>query len=94
MELAGTVRTIIADHDKEILDDSIYFVMYTTKYTGTLQPQDDNGNPLAWYSFDEAIKLEKANTWSGDKIVQVLQRLKAKNYDSFAFEEYITAHSL
>jgi hypothetical protein len=94
MEFAGTIRTIISDTDKEILDDSIYFIMYATRYTGTLLPQDDNGNPLGWYSFDEAIKLEKENTWSGEKTVEVLKRFKAGNYDSFAFEEYITAASL
>lgn len=94
MQTAGTVRTIISTPDKEILDDSIYFVMYATQHTGTLQPRDDNGNPLAWYSFDEAIKVEEANTWSGKKTVDVLKRFKAHNYESFAFEEYITANSL
>lgn len=94
MQLAGTVRTIIADPDKEILDDSIYFVMYAKNYTGTLQPTDDNGNPLNWYTFDEAIKREEENTWSGEKTLAVLKRFQKGNFDSFTFEEYITAASL
>lgn len=94
LQLAGTVRVVISDADKEILDDSILFVMYATSYKGELKQVDDGGNPLSWYSFDEAIKLEKANPWTGDKSVEVLQRFKEGNFDPFIFEEYITAASL
>lgn len=94
MKLAGTVRTIITRPDKEVLDDSIYFIMYATKHTGLLNEKDDNDNPLAWYSFDEAIKLEQKNAGSGDKTVEVLKRFQTKNFETFAFEEYLTANSL
>ncbi len=94
MQLAGVVRTIIATPEKEVLDDSIYFIMYATAHAGTLNAHDDNGNPLAWYSFDKAIELERANKWSGDKTLEVVKRLKDKNYESFSFEEWITTDSL
>lgn len=94
MKLAGTVRTIISNAEKEVLEDTIYFIMFSTTHSGILRPEDDNGNSLAWYSFDEAIKLEKKNIWSGDKTTEVVERFSQGNFEPFAFEEYVTAESL
>lgn len=94
MRLAGTVRSIISTPQKEILDDSVYFIMYSTSCTGELQEKDDNGNPLRWYEFNEAIHLEEKNKWSGDKTVEAIKRLSIGNFESFAFEEEITAGSI
>lgn len=94
MQLAGTVRTIILDPQKEVLEDSVYFIMYATSHTGTLQEKDDNGNSLNWYSFAEAIQLEKVNNWSGEKTLEVVKRFSQGNFEPFAFEECISVESM
>ncbi len=94
MKLAGTLRTLIYNSEKVILEDCIYFIMYATSFSGESFEKDDNGNPLVWYSFDEAIKLEEKNKWSGEKSVEIIKRLCKGNFQSFAFEEEILADSL
>ena len=87
MKWVGTVRTLIFNSHKDLVDDSFYFVCFATGYEGTVKVQDDSNDPLEWYSFDEAIELEKKNRSSGEKTVEILRRFKSRNFEPFSFEE-------
>lgn len=94
MKWVGTIRTLAFNSKKDLIDDSMYFICYSTSYRGKLKEIDDNDSPLSWYSIDEAIKFEETNKGSGDKTVEVLKRFKTGNFTPFAFEEYIQAESI
>ena len=91
MRWVGTLRTIIKSPHKDLIDDSVYFICYATSYRGTLKKYDDSDHPLAWYSFDEAIRFEEKNPGSGDAAVEIMKRFKAKYYETFVFEEIVEA---
>lgn len=93
MTLLGSIRTLAFNTTKDLIDDSIYFVCYSTTFTGEVKKDDDSGDPLQWYSFNQAIDLEKKNKGSGDKSVEILNRLKDQNYTQISFEEQILAET-
>lgn len=90
MKWVGTVRTRAFTKEKDLVDDSIYFVCYATEYEETVNEFEDNGELLKWYTFEEAIALENKNKESGEKTVEILERFQKKNFEPFVFEETIT----
>jgi len=94
MKWIGTIRTRVFNRTNDLIDDALYFICYAVTYRGDIRSVDDNKCPLAWYSFDRAIQVEKANRGSGDKTIEVLKRLKSNNFEPFVFEEMVHAESL
>lgn len=94
MKWVGTIRTLVFNSKKDLVDDSFYFVCYATSYEGTLKQQDDSDDPLGWYSFEDAIEMEKKNRSSGEKTVEILTRFKNKNFTPFCFEETTTSEEM
>jgi hypothetical protein len=89
MNWIGTLRTQIFDKQHDLLDDSIYFVCFADSHSGEINKVDDHDLELRWHSFEEALEVEKKSRASGDKSLEVLQRIQAKNYQPFCFEETV-----
>lgn len=94
MKWIGTIRTIAFNSQKDLIDDSMYFICVGTSFSGNLNDVDDTGNLLKWYAFDEAIQLEKNNKGCGEKSVEILERFKSGNFEPFVFEEHIQVENL
>jgi len=94
LKCVGSVRTIITNDNKDILDDSIYYVCVVKEFNGELFEQDLNGNLLKWYEFEKALELEKSNRGSGEKTVEILERFSKKDFSQFVFEEQLFDESL
>lgn len=86
-KLVGTVRTIEKSNNGDVLDDSLYYICVAKVESEGVKPKDENDNPLDWYSFDEAIKMERENHNCGEKTVEVMMRFKKNNFDPFVLEE-------
>ena len=93
MKPAGTYRKLIFNEQKDLLDDTVYFICYADNFSGELIPGDIDGDSIMWVDFKEAIEFEKTNRNGGQHQVEIIQRLISKDFTPFFFEESITLAS-
>jgi hypothetical protein len=91
MQVVGTVRQMVHNAQGDLLDDCVYFVCYSTKFSGELKEVGGNQDSLMWLSFDEAKAAEANNKGSGPAAIQILDRFEKGDFSSFFFEEAIVS---
>lgn len=94
MQCIGTYRKLVVNSQKDLLDDSVYFVCYADSFSGETRSLSDNQDPLLWLSFDEARAKEKTNAGSGKYDLEILDRFEKHDLTPFFFEEVITVESI
>jgi hypothetical protein len=92
-KVLGTLRKIIFDKNEELLDDCFYHVVFTDKFKGNFVEQPEHEINM-WVNFNEAENYEKSNRSCGEKTLEILQRIRDKDYSCFFFEEKIVTEQL
>lgn len=88
-KLIGINRKIRIDKNGKILEDTFYHVCLAKDPTGELIAKNIFGENF-WASFEGALDYEAKNVDTGERDLEILERIKAKNYKWFYFQSEAT----
>ena len=88
-KLIGINRKIRKDKDGEILEDTFYHICLTQNPTGELVAKNIFGENF-WATLEEALDYESKNVDTGVHDLEIINRIKSKNYQWFYFQSEAT----
>lgn len=87
-KLIGVYRKIRRKKESRILEDTFYHVCVADKFSGELEEKNVFGENF-WTTFEQAIEFQKQNIDSGPKDIEIMQRIRDRNFDWFYFQDEI-----
>jgi len=92
MKLAGVLRKITLDKNKEVFSDFIFNIFFCLDYEGSLDKSLDNAN-LFWVNIKDAIQNEEDAGHPFPSLVKILKELQLnpslKNYSPIFAEDFV-----